>query len=366
MPNAAILLERDPERDNRGRLRGVDSIRAVAACVVVFGHLGLFSDSTVHSSSRILSAAARISLTTWNGPAAVMVFFVVSGFCIHLPFRGDRRLAPASFLSRRLLRVGLPLLCGYILSKFILNDMTAFLGVSWSVFFEIVYYLLYPVIRPIAVRVGWTTIFLSTYLVSVVLGLANLHRLQLDHNGYNALGLPVTCLIGIPCWFLGCCLAEKERLFPLVSSTRIWVFRLFIFALSVVLRVAKFHVSTPFASNIFTLNLFAVVALFWLGCEIAYYKKHNPWRFLEWVGTWSYSIYLTHILTGVSVALIGSQLLTSVITFFHPTLILLAFAFSYVFYWIVEFPSHRLAIAVSRRLTRRAKHHVPLVPQEAA
>lgn len=344
-------LQQTPEkRDDRGRLRGIDSIRAISALIVVFGHLSLFSDTAVHSSNHILRSAARLSAATWNGPGAVIVFFIISGFCIHLPFRGERPLQPASFLSRRLLRVGLPAIAAYLFARYAVHGLNGFFAVVWSVLCEGVYYLLYPILRPLAGRVGWRNFFLGSYAISLGLAVTHLHRLAAAQNGYDALGISLTWLIGLPCWLLGCWLAEVERSFTLLPTVRIWLLRGGVFLASVLLRIVKFHVHSALASNVFTLNAFALIACVWLGYEIAFYKRNEPSRTLEWMGTWSYSLYLMHPLVIAVLITLNIQWLLVFSSRTHFIVLLLALCLAYVFHWIVEFPSHRLAISVSRKL----------------
>jgi len=334
----------------RGRLKGIDSIRAISALVVVLGHLALFAETDLHSSNYLLRASARVSATAWNGPSAVIVFFIISGFCIHLPFRGDRPLHLAPFLSRRLLRVGLPAVIAYLLARYAIHAVDAFNAVIWSVICEVIYYALYPLFLPMAKRLGWVKLFAGAYLISLALALTHLHSLVIAQNAYYALGVSLTWAVGLPCWLLGCWLAENERLFPLLSPSQIWLCRGGVFLLSVALRFVKFHVHSVIASNVLTLNVFALVACAWVGFEIAYYKHRPPSRFLEWIGTWSYSIYLMHSFVIGLLFTFKSDWILHRSTAFHSLALLLAFSLAYLFYWTVEVPSHRLAILISRKV----------------
>ena len=65
-------------------IRGIDAVRALCALCLVMGHF---------SGPPLLNWIERFTVPGWpttgiygsfrNGPAAVIVFFVISGFCIH-------------------------------------------------------------------------------------------------------------------------------------------------------------------------------------------------------------------------------------------------------------------------------------------
>jgi peptidoglycan/LPS O-acetylase OafA/YrhL len=337
------------KRDSRGRLGGIDSIRALAACVVVLGHQSLFPETAVHSSHVIFRTLARISAASWNGPASVIVFFVISGLCIHLPFRGSRPLHPVSFLLRRAFRIGIPAIAALLLTTYVLKNPSGLGGVIWSIICEAIYYLLYPALLPLGRRFGWLSLIGVSYIASFTLAFTHLHQLSAGFNGYDALGHSLTWLIGLPCWLLGCWLAENEKHFPALTKSQIWLLRVGIFLVMVVLRIVKFHAHTPLASNCLTLNVFAILACIWLGLEIAYFKQTQVPRFLEWMGEWSYSLYLIHPLSIGVFALLGlSALARSGNEILHLLTVGSAFLMAYVFHLLFERPSHRLAIIVSR------------------
>src|SRR5438477_1992376 len=135
------------------RVAGLDSIRFVAAIWVVMSHGAaplkpLFSDPV----ARLISGGFSSS---FNGIAAVMVFFVVSGLCIHLPYVNAQSLPVMEFLLRRYIRIGLPLLA-ILLTIVVLGGKAYEAGdaVLWSVYAELVYYSMYPMFFLIARRFG--------------------------------------------------------------------------------------------------------------------------------------------------------------------------------------------------------------------
>jgi peptidoglycan/LPS O-acetylase OafA/YrhL len=102
------------------------------------------------------------------------------------------------------------------------------------------------------------------------------------------------------------------------------------------------------------LNFFAVLVFLWLQAEIMFYSRNNPLPLLEWGGKWSYSIYLGHVLAQPFFIRIGFVLNLGaagpILNWFGEILVVLIFC--WLFYVIVEFPSHRLARLVSRKLSQ--------------
>ncbi|WP_406857036.1 acyltransferase [Alsobacter sp. KACC 23698] len=93
------------------RYKQLDSLRGVAALVVVLGHLYL----TVNDDG--VSGLFRTPLSPFvTGPAAVVLFFVLSGFVLSLPYASGRGRRYLAYAVGRLCRLYLPLLATVILS----------------------------------------------------------------------------------------------------------------------------------------------------------------------------------------------------------------------------------------------------------
>lgn len=332
-------------------ISGIDSLRAIAALTVLFGHLGCLPLNLFKDQQGNFFALIRLVLgCLFNGPAAVIIFFVVSGFFIHLPqTRQNKELNIGRFYTRRFVRIGIPAFAAAI--AFVLLGLSRVTDLNntvlWSIVCESIYYLLYPALLPFGKKFGWIKVVLVAYVISFMLCVTHLGELKASQNAYNALGW-WTWLVGLPCWVIGCWLAENRQKFRPVKSLQMWLIRLGIIALSVILRVAKFHLHYAGASNCFTLNFFALPVTAWIGVELASSAKLGTSRLLEWVGTWSYSIYLTHMMSTPLLALVGMAELKNS----EPYLLLRiasSLALAYCFFLVVERPSHRLAVRLSRR-----------------
>jgi peptidoglycan/LPS O-acetylase OafA/YrhL len=336
---------------------GLDSIRFVCALWVFFYHQAApplpFTEGTTLG---FLAHAFFGNL--WCGPAAVIVFFIISGFCIHTPF-ADRDRPPrlAQFYSRRFLRLLPPMLAAMLFAHWVGVDLGLLhVSVLWSLVAEFIYYLLYPVVRLARfVCGGWCVLIVLAYLAAFGLVLT-----RPAAGDYPAFGLAFNWLLGLPCWLLGCALAEKFRVASAGSILRsaIWLGRAALLVLVVTCSFLRFHgffgVTLGFP---WTLNLFALPAAAWLSAEIVFHQSAPPLRILEWAGLWSYSLYLVHI---PATALFNQLFPANPGLFLHwLALVLFVLALSYGFYLLVERPSHGLARRISQRFAPPSSAKLP-------
>lgn len=108
-----------------------------------------------------------------------------------------------------------------------------------------------------------------------------------------------------------------------------------------------YHSPLPFS---WTLNLFAILAFFWLMAELIEQHTRPLSRFLEWGGLWSYSIYLAH---GFGLHVISKWEPWPYLTWVQMLIKgLVVLGICYLFYILIEKPSHwlarRVTIAVSK------------------
>jgi peptidoglycan/LPS O-acetylase OafA/YrhL len=265
------------------RVRGLDSIRFVLACIVAIGHTSIFPLlEGIDASSRIGWLVKGLYGATINGPAAVIVFFVISGFCIHYQYRNGEHFRPLQYYPRRYLRILVPLAGGIGIGQ--LAGVTLTLlddSILWSIVCEEIYYLIYPLLLFFRRKYGWEPLLAISFVVGIVVAWTNPTA-----GNYPAYGWRLNWLLGLPCWLLGCKLAERSDFLCLpVSRRAIWSWRFIVWFTSGVLLGLRFHSPVGYAH---TLNYFAILSFFWLKREIRYFRFINPPRFLEWGGKWSY------------------------------------------------------------------------------
>jgi peptidoglycan/LPS O-acetylase OafA/YrhL len=330
------------------RVAGLDSIRAICALWVMMAHIGFPPlIEGLDRSNPFGKLVGGIYGNLWSGPAAVIVFFVVSGFCIHYPFVSSLQIPSLrTYLARRYLRIGIPLIVAIGISSVLKNSLSLFNdSILWTLVAEMIYYGLYPGLLACRRKCnGWAPIILGC--VGMALVLASTNPSAGNYPSYGNLG---NWIIGLPCWLSGCWLAEKvQRKEPTLtpSPNSIWTWRLSIWGMATVCSILRYH--SPFGYP-WTLNLFSIAVVFWLAHEIAHCTSTPFPRWLEWGGSWSYSLYLIHLLAA---PLYGQLNIPNLGYFFNWTLLVFfVLLCSYLFYLLVELPSHFAARSVGKLLS---------------
>jgi peptidoglycan/LPS O-acetylase OafA/YrhL len=288
----------------------------------------------------------------FDGVAAVIVFFVISGLCVHYPYaRGEPFDLPA-YLARRYIRIGIPLLaveCFIKLSAPLVGDdiAAASVVVLWSLWCEMIYYALYPVLLTGFRRIGLAPIIIVAFVAASLMILGHWSYML-----YPSFPRRWAWLTALPAWLLGCAIAQiiaAERL-PMLPGP-IWSWRIAAVLLSIPPKALVYvSISPILIGNPATLDLFAVFVFFWLMKEIATFDRDPPPAVLEWCGCWSYSLYLVH-----------RTVIVAFVHFTRPINPLERWALqlaailvvSYGFYCIVEHPAHMIAGSLGRRLGKR-------------
>ncbi len=338
MPEPGISKKRG------GWVNGLDSIRFVLALIVFLSHLeNPYHDYLVHSPHLLFRVAGMLWGVLFSGVGSVMAFFIISGFVIHYPNR-DSYPATLPFLIRRWFRIALPL----IVISLIAGKFDQFSAIPiWSLYCELIYYTIYPLL--IRIKLSWTTKFTISFLLSLVIivlfssgdRLSLIHQKDLGYNGaYWQLGAFFTWIVGLPCWLLGVVMSQQiDEDKTAVSTRKIYLFRAGVLGTGILLDVFKFHF---FLSYFFSMNFFAILIFFWLKSEILYHRNRPPVRFFEFLGKFSYSLYLCH---NVFVFFIRKTMPVNLYTYFP--IIIITILFSYLFYVLVEKPSNLLSRKVA-------------------
>jgi peptidoglycan/LPS O-acetylase OafA/YrhL len=320
----------------------LDALRFVLALWVAIGHYEVFPlftwvDPDTHWG--------RLITHGWNtvvfGTPAVIVFFVISGFCIHLPFRGERKLEIGRYYLRRYTRILIPVagaLCVYRLSgqhmRLLGEHSILWESPLWSLLCEEIYYAAYPGLRWLRNRFGWRSVLAIAFLASVSVAATDVHTVT-----WHTFGPFGTAMILLPVWLLGCVLAEQsEGLQAQTTALQIWGWRLLAWLGCWTSEMLHFKAHVPYTQ---TMMWFGVLAYWWLRKEIAYGRTRTPNRYLVAAGAWSYSLYLVHHEGAVLFARLPVPNLGHVLMWFGA--MGSSLLVSYVFYLLVERPSHRLA-----------------------
>ncbi len=320
-----------------GRLRSLDGLRGLAAFVVVVHHTLLtvpnlaesYRGGSVHGMAARLFAFSPLHLI-WSGGEAVILFFVLSGYVLCLPYAQGRTLSFVGYYPKRVARLYIPVFAAVagavalrslfwhpvpngswwlnlhavrVSASDIVRDSTLVAGagsptinVLWSLQWEVIFSLLLPVflfaIRAIRTR---PLLLLGTVFVSGSLGATHP-------------SLPMA-LLYLPVFALGTWMAIEHRSIGRVAQS--------------VLR-GRFHaeaglVGTAACIALLTLRwtirgwppfpprvAIALEAVTWsstlvgsaLAIVLALY--HERWQailqncVLQWLGARSFSLYLVH------------------------------------------------------------------------
>jgi peptidoglycan/LPS O-acetylase OafA/YrhL len=318
-------------------------MRSLLALCVAIGHMGLFPVfGPVGQTDAVLDLLARIWRTAVFAPAAVIAFFIISGFCIHYVFAQENASVPVGrFYARRYLRILVPVMCAVILMKILIPGV-AILGsqsvlwhsVLWSLVCEEIYYGIYPLFNVLGRMISWG--WLVTFSFAPALFVCWLFFPATD---WQDIGVLPTAFTLLPVWLLGCYLAQHvAELRREFAAREIWLWRAGAFVTMWIALILHSHTSVH--QTVSALGVGAVY-YFWIRAEISYYKNREPWKVLVWAGGWSYSLYLTHVLAIALCLTYGRLSLTSQMDWILIFLFTLTFA--YCFYLAVEKPSHRLA-----------------------
>ena len=360
-------------------LVAVDEMRGISALAVAWFHsrsdlwIGFKSinaDRAAYSVfDRVLS---YFSLPVSQMGGLVMLFFVLSGFCIHLP-TARRKVAPSwnIYFARRFLRIYPPylaiiLICLLLARAFLYSNPGEFkewdvYGLSvlmiqnwvgngsqislnpslWTIPVEMALYIFYPVSLFIRGR------FKLSVSVAYTLFLAVVSFALFTVGNHQSLA---SLLSYVVIWNSGAWLAEayQEDKIPRIANFHCVSL---ILVLSILVMLADYVDVNTYYIN-FGWGLIAFLLMIWsLGAGSSMFSPgHWLTRFMVFIGTISYSLYLVHyplfkLLGDLWIQIFGSK----PVSFLIPSLAtIIVIPISFFFYVYFEKPSHE----ISKRLTR--------------
>lgn len=368
----------------RGGLAVIDYLRALAAMGVVVFHARVamwVGWRTIHEAPQDFSALARaaawLALPAPGLGSLVMLFFVVSGFCVHLPYaRPGAIVGWKAYGARRILRILPPYLAAALASlgliawlvpaasadvswaavltmtqnysrglhEFISGAQPATNPALWSLPVEAELYLTYPLLRVLVRRWGWRGALMITGGISLAATFA-----------YHAAGwwmLAGNFAAYWVIWNAGAWLAERWVNHDLVAPPR-WFAGLALIAL-----VASGGLALRGETG-GAMNLASGLGYFWLTWwlvargELARVRVSWLDRALRRLGEQSYSLYLVHFPVLLIFAVgwgrwFGGKPANFVVTLAAAAAVWPA---AWLFYRLVERPSHAAARTLGRSWT---------------
>ncbi len=286
--------------DSRRELYGIQMLRAVAACMVVFHH-------ALRRSDAVPGRFAPDWLTT-SMASGVDIFFILSGFImLYVSFQpGKPPVSPSSFLFRRFSRIypfywfcSLTLLTlgswgilkhREIAVRDILTSLILFPGgepilfISWTLVFEIFFYLVFAIVllaRSKRVAVLGTTAIIATTIIVCAAAPAS----RLTDFFSNPLSLEFCLGLGLAFAFMKYRAAWWTSA-PLIAAG---------FVMLLVAPLLISHASTVGLPGLWRVVAWGIPAMLLTAACLTIDRPTGPvGRGLVTLGDASYSIYLTH------------------------------------------------------------------------
>lgn len=326
------------------RVVGLDSLRLVLALAVLIGHLEtnvLNFGADIVGRFKLLGVVNGVVNNISPGVAAVIAFFVISGFCIHYPYASGKPLNVVDFYAKRLVRIGVPAILAVALYHYTLN---LYMGVIWSLVCEVIYYFLYPLILKYKKKYFGQMLVIS-FIASYVVSFCYMFLYGNDDGDFHRSSMVFTWIVGLPIWLLGVLLADQFLTYRnegVQSFPKLVLLRLSVWLVAILCSIMRFHVQLPY---VYTLPVFSLLVYYWIKKEIWYYadKKENKW--LAYGGVMSYSIYLIHDLFIKGTKRVFN--ITEIESFWlWLCVIIVSLVGSWLFYLLVEKKSHLLAKSI--------------------
>jgi peptidoglycan/LPS O-acetylase OafA/YrhL len=374
LPESVAIVSAPCSRIPSRRLAFLDALRGIAALMVVILHMGPLGPLARPLSHVVPAPLMSIGARGFLG---VEIFFVLSGFVIAMSIR-NIRITPrffGNFALRRSLRLDPP----YLLTIAIVIALTflarRFLHSSDAIlpsFGDVVAHIFYlPKIlnRPLILGVFWTLCLeVQFYIVLVLLvglvqnlpGAAN--RCMGWHGGFGPLVFLPLLILSLACW-LGWVHLPVQGLF---------IERWFMFFLGVmVFWTLDRHVKSRWLGIVFALILCTLIfrrsdelgmavaagGLIWSVGLLGGLENWLNYRWLQFLGKISYSLYLIHTAVGTRVLNIG-QRITHDRVGFAVMWVVLGFIVSILSAWLMYRYIERPGVALGKRL----KYDAPRLP----
>jgi len=330
--------------NSTNKIIGLDSLRFILAFIVLLGH-GTAPNipESIITNAQLNHYINGIIGVSFVGPAAVMVFFIISGIVIHYPYTSGRTINTKEFYLKRILRIAIPAIIALAIYQI---PYGIYMGVVWSLICEVIYYLIYPLILRYIKHLN--IIILSTFIFSYFLSTYYSATHAIYNGDFHRDGYLLTWVVGFPIWLLGLKIAEnlKNRNQLAATLIKLNLLRCSVWTLSVITCILRFHYEIAYS---FSLPIFSILAFFWIEYEIKYHnnKKENP--VLEFGGLMSYSLYLIHAYVIFLIHYFYTEKGQSIadnwmLSFSAISISLLS---SWIFYILIEKPSHKFTRTIT-------------------
>lgn len=275
----------------------LDGLRFLCAAWVVMSHFNVPQLHYFLNYFFIDSVSMQMQsfyILLFNGTMAVIAFFIISGFCIHLSHASGRQLKVSTFYLSRALRIGLPMAIAIGMSAFFPNGFKELKMVLWSLFCEIIYYAIYPILLVFFKKFG----IISCVLIAYSLALTLVCFPDSAKGYFWTYGILGTAVLGLPIWMLGALLADRVKNYAtIILFKHQWTcnfLRLVVLLLCFLNSYLHMHTVITYK---YSMLVFSPICSAWLYSELSQEKSSWLLTKLGFLGVGSYSIYLIHKFT---------------------------------------------------------------------
>ncbi len=362
-----------------GHYRQLDALRGLAALVVVFTHGAAVWELSDYSPG-VQRLVGDVLLPLINGRASVILFFVLSGFVLALPWTRGRQPTYPVFARRRLARIYLPYLAALALALVadwqlggplqvsrwfsqtwtepvtarLVLDHVLMIGVYdtaqvntafWSLPVEMVLSLVFPLLTLVLLR--WRAALSAGAVLAAVAVNAAWPRLAGGRLGTDAYNVSNGLTLGLVSFAFGITLARHQAAVRAAwertgTAPRVALLVVSFLCFEWLSRAGGINLSQlETVTGVLGATGLIVVAL--CSRRVAAVLAH---RVVVWLGAVSYSLYLVHgtVLYALMHLLYGPWSRTAVIVLYLP----LALGVAAIFHAYVEQPCIRLSRSIGR------------------
>ncbi len=334
----------DKNNSSKTWIAGLDTIRFFLAFIVVLSHSNIVGPLKLYFISNGYVRGILALIGHPPGIAAVIAFFIISGIVIHFPYRKGRDINLKEFYAKRFLRILIPMAIIAIVAYFLKIDESSL--PFWSLYCELIYYTLYPLIYWLLFKKGITIhlLIIAAFVFSYIFLIFEwtdieifIHQKQRFATYFHHFGVKFTWLLGLPCWLLGVLIAINYDKYVLstVSLKAIYFYRICVYLTAIMLDLLYANLGL---SQTLTMGIYSILVAYWISKEIGFWSTRPVIILFEKWGKWSYSLYLCHMIVIVVAVKFGAGVSFFVTLIQIPIILLI----SYIYYLLIEKPSHKL------------------------
>jgi peptidoglycan/LPS O-acetylase OafA/YrhL len=389
-----MIMKQNPSE----RLPALDSLRGIASFIVLLGHCYMILPDAAHANVPLWVSFMPLRLL-FSSYAAVIMFFVLSGYVLSIPFLCNERLPYSGYLIKRICRIYLPFACAVLVAATLhhfcapladgqgsswfrkawpsqpttislilrhlamtgVDDDMWLDGVMWTLVYELRISILFPLLVLLGKKPRFAlalTVILYVAAVAASMATGNAYALQ------SAEDIPGTFLLMLrfmSFFIIGTTLARHnaaikawlDRL-PRGAWLGLLLLSLFLFTVPPEIHNERLKNMLPMFNSLDGIK-FAIEFMLGIASGFLIISARNVKSFSNlltappflWLGKVSYSLYLTHI----PIAYFIFRALLGKINFVYITALAVAASLigAEIFYLLVERPAMRLGRALAKR-----------------